>query len=164
MNGILSDWLLMRAKNGRQDGRYMVEDRLAMHLWPCGLLFMPIGMLMLGWGIQTNQSYWIAIVGFGIQAFGSQQIITCVSAYLMDATPSKGASVSAASNLVALLLASLLSTCANPMANTIGSGFTMVFFTALTLLSMALLLFLKVYGKNMRWSSGFVAAEERHTL
>ncbi|KAJ8652838.1 hypothetical protein O0I10_011512 [Lichtheimia ornata] len=160
VNGILSDRLLMHAKRGRQDGHYVVEDRLAIHLWPCGLIFMPLGMLMFGWGIQTNQSYWIAIVGFGIQAFGSQQIITCVSAYLIDATPTHGASVSAASNLIGLILASILSTCANPMAHAIGSGFAMVFFTALTLLSMGLLLILKVYGKELRRSSGFTTVEK----
>ena len=70
VNGILSDHLLMRARHSRQDGQYVVEDRLAIHLWPSGILFMPLGMLMLGWGIQTNQSFWVAIVGFSIQTFG----------------------------------------------------------------------------------------------
>lgn len=66
ITNLLSDRLLLRAR-AKRGGRHKIEDRLAINLWPCGLILTPFGLLLFGWGIGSGMTYWTGIVGFGIQ-------------------------------------------------------------------------------------------------
>ncbi|KAI9316277.1 major facilitator superfamily domain-containing protein [Dichotomocladium elegans] len=158
----LSDRLLLRARK-RRNGRHKIEDRLALNLWPAGFIFVPFGLLLFGWGIERHMSYWTGIIGFGIQNFGMNQIMSSTSAYLVDAAPGEGASASAAGNFTRMIFACVLTLAANPMVASIGPGYTCVFLTALGYASMILLIALKVYGPRIRRATGFEQPEERKT-
>ncbi|KAI8148372.1 major facilitator superfamily domain-containing protein [Fennellomyces sp. T-0311] len=160
INGMLSDRLLLRAR-AKRGGRHKVEDRLALNLWPCCLIFMPLGLLLFGWGMERQMTYWTAIVGFGIQTFGMNQVMTTTSAYLLDAVPSQGASATAAGNLVRMVLACALTLGATPMVEKVGPGYLSVFLAALSWFSAGLLLINKVYGHRIRRHYGFEQEEER---
>ncbi|KAI9492898.1 major facilitator superfamily domain-containing protein [Zychaea mexicana] len=160
LNGKLSDRLLLRAREKR-GGLHKVEDRLAVNLWPCCFIFMPFGLLLFGWGIESGMTFWTGIVGFGIQCFGMNQVMTATSAYLLDALPGFGASATAAGNLVRMVLACALTLAANPMVEAVGPGYLSVFLAALSWVSGGLLIINKVYGQRMRRYFGFEQAEER---
>ncbi|ORZ08157.1 major facilitator superfamily domain-containing protein [Absidia repens] len=153
VGGKLSDRLLLRAR--KQRGRAMVEDRLTMNIWPCIVLFMPFGLLLFGWMLEFNKSVWAAIIGFGCVTFGMNQIMSSTSAYLVDATPGIGASVTAAANFVRMLIACALTLAANPMVASIGPGYTTVLLAALAWAAAILLLILKIYGERLRHWSGY---------
>lgn len=160
MSGLLSDRLLLRARRKRQGQLSKMEDRLGMHIWPAGIIIMPLGLLMIGWSIQLHKSFWIAIVGFGVQTFGSQQVSSSISAYLLDSVPGQGASVTAASNLVTMTMACILSIAASPLVHTIDSGFTLLIFAVLVEIAMAITLCIKLFGQRMRQKSGFEQPDE----
>lgn len=157
---VLSDRLLLRSRQAR-GGRHKVEDRLALNLWPAGLIFIPFGLLLFGWGITYNLSYWTAIVGFGIQNFGMNQIMTSISAYVVDALPGQGASATAAATLVRMVFSCVLTLVANPMVSALGPGWTTVLLTGLTYLSIVVLLILKVFGLRLRKAGGFEQEAEK---
>ena len=155
IGGFLSDRLLLRARRQR-GGRAVVEDRLTVNVWPCGLIIIPFGLLLFGWMVNFDKSVWGGIVGFGFVTFGMNMIMTATSAYLVDAIPGKGASASAAANLVRMVLACVLTLVANPMVAALGSGWTSVLFAGLILFSMVVLFLLKVKGEQLRQWSGVV--------
>ena len=68
ITNLLSDRLLLRAR-AKRGGRHKIEDRLTVNLWPCGLILMPFGVLLFGWGIGSGMTYWTGIIGFGIQVY-----------------------------------------------------------------------------------------------
>lgn len=180
VTNLLSDRLLLRAR-AKRGGRHKIEDRLTINLWPCGLILMPFGILLFGWGIGSGMTYWTGIVGFGIQVhirfiyhfgnllytkiieqnLGMNQVMTSTSAYLVDATPGYGASVTAAATLVRMILACAFTLAANPMVAAIGPGWTSVFLAGLTYASVIALLVLKVFGHRMRKAAGFEQPAER---
>ncbi|KAI8148439.1 major facilitator superfamily domain-containing protein [Fennellomyces sp. T-0311] len=160
VNGTLSDRLLLRARSKR-GGRHKVEDRLAVNLWPCIVVFMPLGLLVFGWGMDSHMTYWTAIVGFGIHTFAMNQVVTVTSAYLLDAVPGQGASASAAGNLVRMVLACVLTVSATPLLEHVGAGYLSVFLAALSWFSTALLLINKVYGHRVRRLYGLEQEGER---
>ncbi|KAI9316276.1 major facilitator superfamily domain-containing protein [Dichotomocladium elegans] len=160
-NSYLSDRLLLRAREKR-GGRHKAEDRLTVNVWPSGLIFIPFGVLLFGWGTESDMTVWTGIVGFGIMNFGMNQVMTATSTYIIDATtPGISATATGVANFVRMLFACVLSLCANPMVDAIGAGYTAVFLAALAVLSMGLLLILKLYGQTMRRKSGFEQAGER---
>ncbi|KAI8384550.1 major facilitator superfamily domain-containing protein [Radiomyces spectabilis] len=152
--GMISDRLLLRARRLR-GGKALVEDRLTINLWPCGLLIIPFGQLLFGWSIESGLSVWAPIIGFGIHTFGMNQITTATSAYLVDAVPGVGASATAAANLVRMVIACVLTLVANPMVQALGPGWTSVLLAALSWVSMALMFVLKFRGEALRKWSGF---------
>ncbi|KAI8330649.1 major facilitator superfamily domain-containing protein [Chlamydoabsidia padenii] len=154
VDGHLSDLLLIRAR--KQRGRAMVKDRLTLNIWAAMLLFIPFGLLLFGWMTEFNQSVWASIVGFGCFNFGMTQVMASTSAYLVDATPSIGASVSAAAKLVRMVIAFVLALSVNSMVVAIVPGYTTVFLAALAWAAIFLLLILKVYGERLRHASGLM--------
>ena len=154
VSGLLADKLLLRSRKKR-NGIPKVEDRLTLNLWPSGILFIPLGLLLFGWPIVYDLSVWAPIIGFSIQNFGVAQLVTLSSAYLVDAMPEKGASAAASSNVMRNVMACILTLGANPMTNAIGVGWTTVLLVLLTLLSVIFLLILKVYGEKLRHCSGY---------
>ncbi|KAI8148527.1 major facilitator superfamily domain-containing protein [Fennellomyces sp. T-0311] len=160
VNNLLSDKLLLRARSKR-GGRQKVEDRISIHVWPCLAIIMPFGILLFGWGIENNMSYWTGIIGFGIQTFAMNQVVTSTSAYLLDAAPGQGASATAAGGFVRMLLACVLTLIASPMVENVGSGYLSVFLAALCWLSTVLLVINKVYGQRIRRHYGFLQDAER---
>lgn len=154
LGGMISDKLLLRAR-AKRGGAAVVEDRLTFNLWPA-TGFVLLGLLLFGWSTERKLSVWVAIVAFGIQTFGMNQITTATSAYLVDAMPGGSASsATAAANLVRNLMACVFTLAANPLVASIGSGYTSVFLAGLTLLGFVLMTILKIYGARLRKWSGF---------
>ncbi|RCI05113.1 hypothetical protein CU098_009016 [Rhizopus stolonifer] len=151
---MLSDRLLLRSRRLR-GGASVVEDRLTANLWPACFIVIPFGLLLFGWTIEKGMSFWAPIVGFGIQNFGMNQIMTSTSAYIVDAMPGNGASATAAANLVRMVLACILTLVANPLVAAIGAGWTCVFLAGLTYVSCICLVILKLKGPAMRTYSGY---------
>ncbi|KAG2177313.1 hypothetical protein INT43_007970 [Umbelopsis isabellina] len=154
IGGRLSDYLLLRSRRLR-GGAHLLEDRLTANLWPAGFIFVPLGVLLFGWMAEYGISLWGCIVGFGIQCFGMSQVFSAGSAYLVDATPGRGASVTAGANFLRMLVACILSLVANPMVEKLGPGYVGVLFAALMWLAMSLGLILKFKGEALRKYSGF---------
>ncbi|KAI8136916.1 major facilitator superfamily domain-containing protein [Fennellomyces sp. T-0311] len=154
VNGVWADKLLMRSRNKR-NGVPLAEDRLSHNLWPSGIVFIPLGLLLFGWTIVYNLSVWAPILGFSIQNFGMVQVMTLSSAYLVDAMPGQGASAAASANFMRNAFACLLTLVSNPMSDTIGPGWTTTLLSVLTWISVGILVLLKVYGETMRRWSGY---------
>lgn len=154
LGGFLSDRLLLRARE-RRGGKAVVEDRLTLNLWPASICIV-FGLLLFGWSITRGLTVWAPIIAFGIQTFGMNQIMTATSAYLVDAMPGHAASsASAAANLVRMVLACAFTLAANPMVAAINAGWTCVFLTGLSVISIILLFILKVHGAKLRKWSGY---------
>lgn len=154
INSMFSDRLLLRSRRQR-GGKERVEDRLTLNLWPSGIVIIPLGLLLFGWPLVYNLSYWYPIIGFSIQNVGMVQLMTLSSAYLVDAMPGRGATSAAAANLMRNTFAAILTLVSNPMSDTMGPGWTTVLLAALTWCSMGLLLLLKLYGPRLRQWSGY---------
>ncbi|KAI9485706.1 MAG: major facilitator superfamily domain-containing protein [Benjaminiella poitrasii] len=154
VGSMLSDRLLIRSRE-RRGGEARCEDRLTANLWPSAFLFTPLGILLFGWCVARKLSVWGAIIGFGIQCFGMNQVMTSTSAYLVDAMPGNGASATAAANLVRMVLACVLSLVVNPLVTAIGPGYTCVLLAALTFAGGFCMVLLKWKGKEMRTWSGY---------
>ncbi|KAJ8653106.1 hypothetical protein O0I10_011247 [Lichtheimia ornata] len=154
INSVSSDRLLLRSRR-RRGGEERVEDRLTLNLWPSGVVIVPLGLLLFGWPLVFNLSYWYPIIGFSIQNIGMVQLMTLSSAYLVDAMPGRGATSAAAANLMRNTFAAILTLVSNPMSDTMGPGWTTVLLAALTWWSMGLLFLLKVYGPRLRQWSGY---------
>ena len=88
------------------------------------------------------------------------QVMTATSAYLVDAVPGEGASITAAANLVRMVVACVLTLVVNPLVTAIGPGYTMVILAVLTLLSMALVAIVKFYGPRIRKHYGLMLPSE----
>ncbi|KAI7854708.1 major facilitator superfamily domain-containing protein [Circinella umbellata] len=157
--GCVSDRLLLRAREKR-DGKHKIEDRIAINLWPCCFIFIPVGLLVFGWSTEYKLSYWIGIITFGIQTFGMNQVLPETNAYLLDATPGEGASVLAAATLVRMTFACVLTLCASPLLQLLGPGFLFVIFAGLSWIAAGLMLINKIYGRKMRRRVGFEQDEE----
>lgn len=154
VSGNTSDRLLLRARE-RRGGKEVVEDRLTVTLWPAFFFFMPFGILLYGWTIERGFVVWAPIVGFGCLNFGMNLIMTSTSAYLVDGLSGQGASVTAAANLVRMVIACVLTIAANPMVTSIGPGYTSVFLACFCFVGALLLLLLKFQGEKMRHWSGY---------
>ncbi|KAK4518156.1 uncharacterized protein ATC70_001507 [Mucor velutinosus] len=153
LGGMTSDKLLLRSRRLR-GGRAVCEDRLTANLW-FAFVFIVFGILLFGWGIQKNLSYWCGIVAFGIQTFGMNQVMTATSAYIVDAVPGAGASATASANLIRMIMACVLTLIANPLVASIGSGYTCVFLAGLSVVGFCILVILKLFGEKMRIRAGF---------
>ncbi|GAB5587001.1 hypothetical protein Unana1_01901 [Umbelopsis nana] len=154
IGGKLSDALLLRSRRLR-GGDHLLEDRLTANIWPCGFIFIPLGVLLFGWFAEYGISLWGCIVGFGIQCFGMSQVFSAGSAYLVDASPGRGASITAGANFCRMLVACILSLVANPMVQNLGPGYVGVLFAALMWVAMLLILIVKFKGEALRKYSGF---------
>lgn len=144
---------MLRARQ-RRGGQEIVEDRLSVTLWPAFFVFLPFGLLLFGWTIVYRYSVWASIIGFGAVNFGMNLVMTSTSAYLVDALPGQGASITAAANLVRMVFACVLTIAANPMVASIGAGWTCVFLASLCIVGALMLLLLKLKGEKMRQRSG----------
>lgn len=153
VSGQTSDRLLLRSRKNR-GGKAVIEDRLTIILWPAFAIFLPFGLLLFGWTIVYGISVWAPIVGFGCINFGMNLIMTSTSAYLVDALPGQGASITAAANLIRMVFACVLTIAANPMVASIGAGWTTVFLAGLCFVGTLLLLVVKLKGGAMRERSG----------
>ncbi|KAI8088705.1 major facilitator superfamily domain-containing protein [Halteromyces radiatus] len=154
ISGAISDYLLKRARTKR-GGKPLTEDRLTMNAWPGGFILVPLGVLIFGWGIQAGFVVWVSIVGFGIVCFGMSQVYAAGSAYLVDSIPGKGASVTAAANLLRMTMAGILSLIARPTVQSIGTGFFMVILAGLNIMGMISFALVKWKGQTLRRRAGF---------
>lgn len=76
------------------------------------------------------------------------------SAYLVDAIPGQGASVTAASNVVRMTLACILSLIAEPVVHSIGSGYLAVILAGLNVIGMCFFVAVKFKGQKLREKAG----------
>lgn len=150
----LSDRLLIRSRRLR-GGAHKAEDRLTANIWVAGFIFSPFGNLLFGWVVQRRLSLWGAIIGFGIQCFGNVQVVTVVTAYLVDSIPGRGASATAAATFIRYSISCILSLISTPMISSLGAGWTSTLFACLSWLGMFIALILKIWGDRIRNWSGF---------
>ncbi|KAG2194278.1 hypothetical protein INT46_000046 [Mucor plumbeus] len=150
----LSDRLLMRSRRLR-GGIPKAEDRLTANIWIAGFIFSPLGNLIFGWVVEHKLNFWGAIIGFGIQCFGNVQVMTTVTAYLVDSMPGRGAAATAAANFIRFGFACILSLISTPMIASLGAGWTSTLFACLSWLGMFIVLILKIWGEPIRHFSGY---------
>ncbi|CAO0791641.1 unnamed protein product [Mucor circinelloides] len=150
----VSDRLLIRSRRLR-GGAHKAEDRLTANIWIAGFIFGPLGNLLFGWVVEHRLSLWGAIIAFGIQCFGTVQVVTVVTAYLVDALPGRGASATAAATFIRYGISCILSLISTPMIATLGAGWTCTLFACLSWLGMLIALILKLWGDRLRAWSGF---------
>lgn len=155
VGGRLSDRLLLRSRRLRGGGKAKAEDRLTANIWIAGFIFNPLGLLIFGWVVQYKLSYWGAIVGFGVQCFGNVQVMTTVTAYLVDSMPGRGAAATAAANFVRFGSACVLTLISTPMVGKLGAGWTATLFACLSCVGMFILILLKIKGEDIRKFSGY---------
>lgn len=154
ISGRLSDIFLNRAREKR-GGVAIPEDRLAPNVWPAAFILNPLSFFLWGWPVQFGWSVWVSIIMFGVQCFAMVQIFNPAMSYLVDAVSDRGASVTAAANLVRMIWSCVLSLIANPMTNAVGPGWVTFFFGMLNFAWAFLLLFMKIKGPQIRAYSGY---------
>ncbi|KAI9278535.1 major facilitator superfamily domain-containing protein [Phascolomyces articulosus] len=154
LQGYISDRLLLHAR-AKRDGVKVVEDRIGINLWPCCLVLIPLGLLLFGWSLEYKMSHWIGIVGFGIQTFGMNQLLPEMNAYLLDAMSGQGASVTAASISVRMVIACVLALFASSLLDALGAGYLFVLFAGLSWIAAIMMFINKRYGQAMRHHYGF---------
>ncbi|KAI8349231.1 major facilitator superfamily domain-containing protein [Choanephora cucurbitarum] len=152
--GKLSDFFLNRAREKR-GGEAIPEDRLAPNVWPAAFILNPLSFFLWGWPVQFGWSVWVSIIMFGVQCFAMVQIFNPAMSYLVDAVSDRGASVTAAANLVRMIWSCVLSLIANPMTNAVGPGWVTFFFGMLNFTWAFLLLLMKIKGPAIRAYSGY---------
>ncbi|CAO3592564.1 unnamed protein product [Absidia cylindrospora] len=152
-SGHLSHHYLHRAIKKR--GYAIPEDRLAMNLWPAALILNPLSLSLWGWSVALGWSVWVSIVMFCVQCFAMVQIFNPTMALLVDAVPGRGASVTAAANLIRMIWSCILSLIANPMTTTLGPGWVTIFFGMLNFAWAFALILLKIKGTQIRKYSGY---------
>jgi MFS family permease len=150
----LSDRLLMRSRRQR-GGLAKSEDRFTANIWIAGFVFNPLGSLIFGWVVERKLSVWGAIIGFGIQCFGNVQVVTSITAYLVDSMPGRGAAAVAAANFVQFGFACILTLISTPMVANLGAGWTSTLFACLSWGGMLIILVLKIWGEPIRRWSGY---------
>ncbi|ORX52678.1 MFS general substrate transporter [Hesseltinella vesiculosa] len=146
--GYFSHYFLHRAIAKR--GYPLPEDRLFILLWPAAFILNPLAFFLWGWPVQLNWSSWVSIIMFGVETFAMVFIFNPALAYLVDAVPGRGASVTAAANLVRMIWSCVLSLIANPMTNAVGPGWVTFLFGIMNFAWAFLLLYVKVRGPMMR--------------
>ncbi|KAI7905292.1 major facilitator superfamily domain-containing protein [Cokeromyces recurvatus] len=154
LSGKLSDYFLNRAK-AKRNGIVIPEDRLAPNVWPAAFILNPLSFFLWGWPVQFGWSIWVSIIMFGLQCFAMVQIFNPAMSYLVDAVSDRGASVTAAANLVRMIWSCVLSLIANPMTNAVGPGWVTFFFGMLNFTWAFLLLLMKIKGPKIRAYSGY---------
>ncbi|ORZ20437.1 major facilitator superfamily domain-containing protein [Absidia repens] len=152
-SGHLSHYYLHRAIKKR--GHAIPEDRLAMNLWPAALILNPLSLSLWGWSVALGWSVWVSIVMFCVQCFAMVQIFNPTMAFLVDAVPGRGASVTAAANLIRMIWSCILSLIANPMTTALGPGWVTFFFGMLNFAWAFVLMLLKIKGIQIRKYSGY---------
>ncbi|KAI9342730.1 major facilitator superfamily domain-containing protein [Pilaira anomala] len=155
ISGKLSDYFLNRARVQRGGGAVYPEDRLAPNVWPAAFILNPLSFFLWGWPIQFGWSIWVSIIMFGVQCFAMVQVFNPAMSYLVDAVSDRGASVTAAANLVRMIWSCVLSLIANPMTEAVGPGWVTFFFGMLNFSWAFLLLLMKLKGPQIRAYSGY---------
>ncbi|KAL5636652.1 hypothetical protein ACGC1H_000568 [Rhizoctonia solani] len=102
--GYLSDHVYRRAR-ARDGDNFVPESRLN-SAW-FGVPFMPIGLLIFGWTLQTHQKWVIPLVGGFIFGVGFMLGTGTCMAYFADVIPGQSASVVACFNLCRNVAAAL---------------------------------------------------------
>lgn len=68
----------------------------------------------MGWPVEKGWNVWVSIIMFGVQCFAMVNIFNPVMSYLVDAVSDRGASVTAAANLVRMIWTFVLSLIGKP--------------------------------------------------
>ncbi|GAA5802913.1 hypothetical protein HPULCUR_008388 [Helicostylum pulchrum] len=155
ISGKLSDFFLNRAREKRGGGAAYPEDRLTPNVWPAAFILNPLSFFLWGWPVQLGWSIWVSIIMFGLQCFAMVQVFNPAMSYLVDAVSDRGASVTAAANLVRMIWSCVLSLIANPMTEAVGPGWVTFLFGMLNFVWAFLLLLMKVKGPQIRAYSGY---------
>jgi hypothetical protein len=76
---------------------------------PAAFILNPLSLSLWGWSVALGWSVWVSIVMFCVQCFAMVQIFNPTMAFLVDAVPGRGASVTAAANLIRMVWSCILS-------------------------------------------------------
>ncbi|KAL5636653.1 hypothetical protein ACGC1H_000568 [Rhizoctonia solani] len=145
--GYLSDHVYRRAR-ARDGDNFVPESRLN-SAW-FGVPFMPIGLLIFGWTLQTHQKWVIPLVGGFIFGVGFMLGTGTCMAYFADVIPGQSASVVACFNLCRNVAAALSAALAAPAINNIGQGWYFTIMAALVSLMSLNLLAVRRWGNHWR--------------
>lgn len=81
---------------------------------PCAFILNPLSFFLWGWPVEKGWNVWVSIIMFGVQCFAMVNIFNPVMSYLVDAVSDRGASVTAAANLVRMIWTFVLSLIGKP--------------------------------------------------
>lgn len=145
--GYLSDYAYRRAL-ARDGDKFVPESRLD-SAW-CGVPFMPVGLLIFGWTLQTHQKWIVPLVGSFIFGIGFMLGTGTTMTYFADVIPGQSASVVACFNLCRNVAAALSAALAAPAINGIGQGWYFTIMAALVCLMSLNLLAVRRWGNHWR--------------
>ncbi|KZP01212.1 MFS general substrate transporter [Calocera viscosa TUFC12733] len=130
-SGKLSDMVVIHAKKTMGDA-YRPEVRLRVS-W-LGVPFCPIGLLLYGWTIETNQFWFVPLIGIFLFCIGLQLANSPIIAYYSEAVPGKSASIVAVHNLCRMFAGALVSAITPTAISSIGTGWFMTILAGMTAL------------------------------
>ncbi|KZT61525.1 MFS general substrate transporter [Calocera cornea HHB12733] len=146
-SGKLSDMVVIHAKKTMGDA-YRPEVRLRVS-W-LGVPFCPIGLLIYGWTIETNQFWFVPLIGIFLFCIGLQLANSPIIAYYSEAVPGKSASIVAVHNLCRMFAGALVSAITPTAINNIGTGWFMTILAAMTALGALALEAVRRWGGRWR--------------
>jgi len=146
-SGKLSDMVVIHAKKTMGDA-YRPEVRLRVS-W-LGVPFCPIGLLVYGWTIETNQFWFVPLIGIFLFCIGLQLANSPIIAYYSEAVPGKSASIVAVHNLCRMFAGALVSAVVPTAIASIGTGWFMTILAALTALGALALEAVRRWGGKWR--------------
>jgi hypothetical protein len=115
-----------------------------------GAIFLPVGLLVYGWGAKYQVQWVIPLVGTGIMAFGLIMSLLVARTYLVDSFPLYGASANAVVEILQALSGSLFPLAGPPLFDHLGFGWgsSVLAFTMLPFVPLPW--FLLKYGERIR--------------
>ncbi|EJU00842.1 MFS general substrate transporter [Dacryopinax primogenitus] len=146
-SGKLSDMLVIRSKAQLGDA-YRPEVRLKVS-W-LGVPFVPVGLLLYGWTIETNQFWFIPLIGIFLFCIGLQLANSPIIAYYSEAVPGKSASIVAVHNLCRMFAGALVSAVTPTAIASIGTGWFMTILAGFTALGALALEAVRRWGGRWR--------------
>jgi MFS family permease len=129
-------------------GDFKPEHRL--YIMCLGGFFLPIGLLIYGWGANYQLHYMVPLVGTGIIGFGLLMTFMPANTYLVDVFTTHAASAMAANTVLRSLMAALVPLSSQKMYDVMGLGWgnSLLAFISLALVPIPFL-FIK-YGERIR--------------
>ncbi|KAJ9085844.1 hypothetical protein DSO57_1009952 [Entomophthora muscae] len=113
-----------------------------------------LGMLVYGWSLETKQPIWVPLVGMWILGFGYTSSCIGATSYFVELVPNYASSVSAATSILRLGLATLFSSSGSVVIEYLGYGKGSTLYAAISLISILLTILLLLKGPAIRAKTG----------
>lgn len=136
-------------KRGQYDPEFVYEKARFRTFFLFSSVF-PIAMVGYGWSISANAPLAVPLVMQFIIGFASSTIMNAVTTYLVDVSPGKGSSITAANNLARCITAAICSVWIQPAANAIGNGPIFTIIAGVDFLALGTIITLLYRGREWR--------------